>query len=56
MVSLITKAEPVPALVRANPVALPLFVKVKEVGVVSPAAKVKSTFRPSVVVIVLPVL
>jgi len=54
LVSLITKAEPVPAFVSAKPVALPLLVSVKEVGVVNPEANVKPMLRPSVVRIVLP--
>ena len=45
LVSLITNAFPVPALVRLN-----------DVCVVSPDPKVKAMFLPSVVVIVLPVL
>ena len=56
LVSLMTSALPVPALVKAKPVALPLLVKVKDVGVVKPELSVKAMFRPSVVVIVLPVL
>ena len=45
LVSLITKAVPVPALVREN-----------EVWVVRPDPSVKAMFLPSVVVMVLPVL
>jgi len=56
LVSLITNASPVEVLVRINPVAEPLLVKVNEVGVSSPAPKVKSMFLPVVVVIAFPVL
>jgi len=54
LVSLMTKAEPVPAFVSAKPVALPLFAIVNEVGVDKPDAKVKPMLRPSVVRIVFP--
>jgi len=56
LVSLIMKALPVEVLVNKSPVALPLLVSVKEVGVSNPPPKVKSIFLPVVVVIALPVL
>jgi len=45
-----TRAVPVPALVRAIPVALLLLVRSKEV----PLVRVKSIFLPAVVVMELP--
>jgi len=48
------KAFPEAVLVRASPVALPLLVRLKEVGVPRPDAKTKSIFLPLVVVMVLP--
>src|ERR1700744_3491209 len=47
---------PVPALVRASPVALPLLAMVNEVGVERPDGKVKAMLLPEVVVIELPPL
>ena len=56
LVSLIKNPMPVPALTRLKPFASPLFVRLNEVGVVKPEARVKSIFLPSVVVMVLPAL
>lgn len=53
---MITTPVPVPAFVTFKPVALPLLVKLNDVGVVRPDANVKLMSRPSVVVILLPVL
>src|SRR5579871_6183126 len=55
LVSLITTALPVPALVSASPVVLPLLFKTNEVAVPRPDARVKTIFRPVVVVMLLPV-
>jgi hypothetical protein len=52
VLSVIVKAEPVPLLARANAVALPLLVKLKEVPI--PAVKAKSILLFNVVAIVLP--
>src|ERR1700744_1415806 len=47
---------PVPALVRASPVALPLLAMVNEVGVERPDGKLNAMLLPEVVVIELPPL